>query len=380
MIGFMSVGHQNHVQRIAYIIGAALAAWLMTSSAGCTQRSTDESGRLTNATVLGETGTHLGQFVYPRGMDVFEYEGNHYAVIVDKTARLQMMDLASGQVVGAIKVPEWDQGMPTGLTVAPSIIDPSQPAVYVADTHEHRVLVYALPLPMDDEPGPTSPIFAFGTYGQSPGEFIYPTDIAARTNHHGAVEELYISEYGGNDRVSVFRNESTKTKPIIVWDRAIGIASETVDGSEAPDALSRPQSIVLRTNLAGESELVLTDSSHHRIGRFTLDGELISWIGPVLDQDSEPMRFPYGVTILDDSTALITEFGGCVVRRINLETAEQLDSFGTPGRGDGELATPWSCSVINGRVVILDSGNNRLQMFRAAGINAEQQLAIGGHP
>lgn len=375
MIGSMPAGCRN----LGVVCLSSVLA-LVTLISGCEQDATDETGRLLNTTVLGETGTHLGQFVYPRGMDLFVQDGQPMAAVIDKTARLQVLDLDTGAIVGAIKTPEWDQGMPTGLTVGVSILDPQQRAIYVADTHEHRVLMYELPLPYADEPSATAPAFMFGSFGNGPGEFVYPTDIALRMNDDGSVRELLVSEYGGNDRVSVFAVESADGATTLRWDRAIGIASETVDGSEDPRALSRPQSIAIRNRADGSEELVLTDASHHRVGRFTLDGELIDWIGSALDTDPGAMRFPYGLTILDDSTVLITEFGGCVVRHLDLDSGETIDRYGTAGRTDGKLATPWASGVINGKVVVLDSGNSRLQIFRAGGISGEQHASSGGRP
>lgn len=377
MIGFMTVGCRH----LGIACAGGLAAILVISAmGGCGSDATDETGRLLNTTVLGETGTHLGQFVYPRGMDLFHQDGRPMAAVIDKTARLQVLDLDTGRVVGAIKTPEWDQGMPTGLTIGASLLDPGAQAIYIADTHEHRVLMYTLPLPFADEPVPTEPAFVFGSFGEGPGEFIYPTDIALRMGPDGAVRELLVSEYGGNDRVSVFAVESEDGVGSVRWDRAIGVASVTVDGSDDPRSMSRPQSIAIRTLSDGSEELVLTDASHHRVGRFTLDGELVSWIGSATDTETGAMRFPYGLTILDDSTALVTEFGGCVVRHLDLDTGETLKRYGAPGRTDGQLATPWGSGVISGRVVVLDSGNSRLQLFRASGITGEQHASSGGRP
>lgn len=334
---------------------------------GCSDRSvTDESGRLVDAVVIGETGTHPGQFVYPRAMDVYVDDlGRTIAVIIDKTARMQVIDLETGEQVGETLMPIFDRGMPTGVTVGASVFDGDQMAAYVADTHEHRVLVYGLPLDGDGAD------YEFGVFGEGEGAFVYPTDVVVRIGDDGEVSELMISEYGGNDRITRYAVVRADDGIEMEWAGQIGTASETVDGSDGAVALSRPQSIGVWERVVGGDvveELVVVDSSHHRVGRVVLDGErdgeLIAWYGADHDPDFAPMEFPYGVRVLGDGSALISEFGGNVVRRMDLATGITMEMFGVGGRGDGELATPWTSAVIGGELVILDSGNNRIQKVR----------------
>ncbi|CAN0047667.1 unnamed protein product, partial [Chrysoparadoxa australica] len=224
---------------------------------GCSEGAvTDESGRLIDPVVLGETGTHPGQFVYPRAMDIYKDGERNLAVVIDKTARMQVIDLDSGESVGETLMPIFDRGMPTGVSVGVSLFESDRLAAYVADTHEHRVLMYELPL---DGSGAA---FAFGTFGEGEGEFVYPTDVIVRTDESGAASELLISEYGGNDRA-----EGGDVQ--LVWNGQIGTPSETVDGSDGEVALSRPQSIALWER-EGAVELIVVDSSHHRVGRVGL--------------------------------------------------------------------------------------------------------------
>lgn len=333
---------------------------------GCGQdAATDAEGRLVNAVVVGETGTHPGQFMYPRAMDVYhDAQGRAVGVIIDKTARMQAIDLtvdaeggeSFGNMLGMAMMPELSNGMPTGVTVGVSLFDQDQLAAYVADTHEHRVLVYGLPLVEGADP-----MLSFGVFGEDEGEFIYPTDVIVRVGDDGAVEELLISEYGGNDRIMRYSVHHSGDEVELVWGGQIGTPSETVDGSDGEVALSRPQSMGVWERASGD-ELIVVDSSHHRIGRLTMEGELIAWYERDHDANSAPMQFPYGVTVLDDGSALVSEFGGNVVRRMDLETGMTIQMFGVGGRGEGELATPWTSDVIDGRLVILDSGNNRIQM------------------
>ena len=329
---------------------------------GCDGRGLEASASLNTTRVIGESGTYNGQFVYPRGMDIFEYEGAPHAILVDKTARLQLMNLETGTVVGAIHTPRWDRGKPTGLTAAPSLLDKSKLAIYVADTHEFRVLMYELPLEPTDDPQPTEPDFQFGSFGEEPGQFIYPTDIAVDTDENNAVTDIYVSEYGGNDRINHFRIDRSTNPPSVIWDSQIGVVGEEVDASDHPLAMSRPQSIELWTNpTTNQREIVVTSASHHRIGRITTQGDLITWYGDPLDTSDNAFNFPYGLTILEDNTALIAEFGGNRITRIDLESGEHLFRYGETGRSVGQLAQPWAVGVAGDQLVILDSGNSRLQ-------------------
>lgn len=355
----MPVIHRSSRPTIAFAACMALAAL-----AGCGGSDAESSapGELRVVSVLGEPGNHNGQFIYPRGMDIFEYDAQPYAVIVDKTARIQMINLDTGDVMGVLHTPRWDRGKPTGLTVANSLLDPGKLAVYVADTHEHRVLVYELPLPATDQPVPTEPDFQFGGFGEGPGQFIYPTDIAVDADEQGRVRDIYVSEYGGNDRINHFTVDHATSPPALTWISQIGVVGEEVDASDHPLALARPQSIELRTSTTGQRELVVTDASHHRWGRMTLDDQLIAWHGDPLDTSDGAYRFPYGLTLLEDGTALIAEFGGNVIRLVDVESGRTLLRYGVAGRAAGQLAQPWAVGAAGGRLVILDSGNSRVQI------------------
>ena len=349
---------RTHKQPVLAMLGLMCALL-----ASCGDPPEPVQGTLKTERVLGEAGTNNAQFAYPRGMDIFEYEGKPHAVLVDKTARIQLMNLDTGEVVGVVHTPRWDRGKPTGLTVAPSILDASTLAVYVADTHEFRVLMYELPLTSTDQPVPTEPDFMFGSFGEGPGEFIYPTDTAIETDERGQVIEVYVSEYGGNDRINRFRVDRENETPTLVWVDQIGVPGEEFDASDHPLAMARPQSIELWTNpTTQEREIVMTSASHHRIGRITTDGELITWFGHPLDDSEQAYNFPYGLTILEDGTALIAEFGGNRITRINLESGEQIFRYGETGRSVGQLAQPWAAGVVGDKLVILDSGNSRIQV------------------
>lgn len=336
---------------------AGLLALALTVLSGC-EPATREGGALEVVRTLGERGAFPGQFAYPRAI-----EGDGESLwVVDKEARVQQIDPESGRCGVWWRMPEYALGKPTGLTVGPATLPDGTVgrALYVADTHYHRVLVYPLPR---DHPGRATeitpqPIAAFGSIGTEPGQFIYPTDVAVLTDDRGRVERLYVSEYGGNDRVSAFDAEYNHLF-------SFGTLGDGLD----PGAVefSRPQSMVIDPE---RRELILADACNHRLGRFTLEGELIGWVGSPDPGADAPIRFdfPYGLQLLEDSTLLVTEFGAARLQRVDPATGGSLGVFGVAGRGEGELATPWS-AVVGGRVTyVLDSGNNRVVVTRLPGV------------
>jgi DNA-binding beta-propeller fold protein YncE len=74
-------------------------------------------------------------------------------------------------------------------------------------------------------------------------------------------------------------------------------------------------------------------------------------------------KYPYGVEVMEDGTAMVAEFGNNRLQRIDLETGESRGVFGVPGRAKGQLSTPWAVTWIGGEAYVLDSGNNRIQVF-----------------
>lgn len=338
-------------------LGAALACAAL-GAGGCLPEM-PAGGDLAIERSLGEPGTFPGQFAYPRAVDF----GAGALWVVDKSARLQQIDPATGRAGVWWRMPDFDLGMPTGLTVAPALHPDGSiaDAIYVADTHYHRVLVYAIPAQVPEKPREIEPtlLAEFGGFGEEPGRFIYPTDVAVLTSADGsAIERIYVSEYGGNDRVSVFdaRHE---------FLFAFGTLGDGID----PAALefSRPQSIAIDPR---RREVLVSDACNHRLGRFTLDGELLGWIGgPDVPADAPVrMSFPYGLELLGDSTVLVTEFGGARVQRIDPGAGRSLGAYGTAGRAVGQVATPWAAVVIGRETYLLDSGNNRILVTRLPGV------------
>lgn len=326
---------------------AVVVALLLAVQYGCGDPS-DAPDRLDHTALFGEPGRSPGQFLYPRAMDA----DDHSLWIADKSARVQRLDPRTGAPIAGFSMPDTAQGMPTGLTLAPHPADPRRIALWIPDTHYHRVLVYdTAEIGPDSAQGtaPTpAPIARFGDYGTGPGQFIYLTDVAVLTGPDGALERVYVTEYGGNDRVSIF-------DPSFRFISSFGRFG--VGDDDQGVRFNRPQSIEIDPS---RRELVIADACNHRIGRFTLDGRLIAWIGSPTD---ETFSYPYGLRLLEGGRALVAEFGGNRLALVDLGTGAVIKRLGIPGREPGELASPWAVAAHGRRAYALDSGNNRVQVF-----------------
>jgi len=261
-----------------------------------------------------------GEFNYPRAA-ALGLGGELY--VIDKGGRLQVLT-AKGEYLRGWDMPRIEAGKPTGLGVGPD------GSLYIADTHYARVLVYS----------PHGRLLrTIGSFGNGPGQFRLPTDVAVAPDG-----SFFVSEYGGNDRISRFSADGT-----FLYD---------FGGPQAGDVrLRRPQSLVLDR----DGTLWVTDAANHRVCRFAPDGRLLQTFGTV-GSGLGQLRFPYGIDLLPDGTLVVCEYGNNRVQRFTRD-GRSLGIWGAAGREPGRLAYPWAVAADrDGRLFIVDSGNNRIQV------------------
>lgn len=339
------------------LMAATVAATFLVGGWGCGEAGGGSGGGgepLDVIATIGSVGLWPGQFATPRALDS---DGSTLWVI-DKAARVQLLDAATGEPLVEWKTPRHENGMPVGVTCT---MLGGRPVTLVADTHESRVLVYERGA---DPTAEARIIGEFGSYGTGPGQFIYPTD-AVVANDPAFGTRIYVSEYGGDDRISVF-NERFE------FQFAFGTFGTGEDPTKVE--FNRPQTLAVDEV---NRELIVVDSCNHRIGRLTLDGELIAWVGSpeTAGRGLGQFTYPYGIAILDDGTALVVENENGRVQRVDLKTGRGIETFGRPGRGAGELVSPWAITLIGRTAYVLDAGNNRVQAFRSP---REGQKAVDG--
>jgi ABC-type Fe3+ transport system permease subunit/sugar lactone lactonase YvrE len=288
--------------------------------AGCDGRG-DGEARVVK--VFGRAGRGACEFVYPRAIDI---AADCSLVVIDKTGRIQRFD-AGGEFLGMMNMPTIEYGKPTGLKFHPN------GNLYVADTHYNRVLVFS---PEGEVVG------EFGKFGQGDGCFIYPTDVVFSEKG-----EIYVSEYGGNDRISVFSENG-------VFLRSFG------GPGSGEGQFSRPSAMCID----GKTErLYVADACNHRIAVYSLEGELIDYIASA-GRLAGQLRYPYDLALLEDGTLAVCEFGNNRIQLFSPD-GQSLAVYGEAGSELGQLAYPWGVAVDKaGRAFIVDAGNNRIQVWQ----------------
>ena len=324
--------------RIRRLMMLILLAVCVPGLTGCN----DKSGKVNEAKIMdafGQTGRGPGEFIYPRAIDIND-DGALF--IVDKTGRIQQLS-PEGDFLGVIKMPLTETGKPTGLSVAPN------GNLYVADTHYHRVLVFSTTegVPAGrrtraDNRTDGKLIGEFGRFGQENGCFIYPTDVAFSGDGR-----IFVGEYGGNDRISVFNEQG-------VFLYCFGTAGSG-DGQ-----LARPAALCVDRD---RNCLYVADACNHRIAIYNFDGKLLGYIGKA-GRAKGQLRYPYDLVLLSDGTLVVCEYGN---NRIQLfsPAGRSLAVYGRAGRQLGQLAYPWGIAVDGQRrAFIVDAGNNRIQVWQ----------------
>lgn len=267
--------------------------------------------------VIGGFGHTSGRFNRPRG--IVCATGNNLLFVVDWDGRIQKFT-TSGEFRASWRMPEVDKGKPEDLCLTPD------GRLLVADTHYSRIVEYTID---GDRVG------MFGSYGREPGQFIYPVGIACDPTGN-----IYVAEYGENDRIQKFRRDGTW---IMTWGEL---------GTE-PGQLQRPSGI----DISNDGLLYVADAVNHRVQVFTLEGQLVRVIGREGTGPGE-FRYPYDVAA-GNGEIWVLEYGNQRVQRLTPDGAP-LAMAGVPGSGDGAFASPWRCALAGSVLYVSDTDNSRV--------------------
>jgi ABC-type multidrug transport system ATPase subunit/DNA-binding beta-propeller fold protein YncE len=212
----------------------------------------------------------------PRGMTV---SPDDEYLVLDNVGRVLVFD-KQGDLQKSWWMPEYSVGKAEGICVL------KDGRIAVADTHYHRVVFF------DCDGNFTG---TFGQKGSGPGDFVYPVSI---TQDPG--ENIYVCEYGHNDRVQKFRPDG---------QYVLSFGGQGVE----PGQFMRPCGIVWH-----DHKLYVGDAFNNRVQVFSDDGKFVRLLNP---PDSKvELRYPYGVAMNPKGELFIVEYmGGCVTKFSQME-------------------------------------------------------------
>lgn len=241
--------------------------------------------------------------------------------VLDNVGRVLVYN-DQGELLRNWWMPEFTVGRPERICLLPD------GRLAIADTHYFRVVFF------DTEGNDRGRL---GGFGRDPGQFIYPVAVACDD-----AGNLYVCEYGGNDRVQKFAPDGR-------WLLSMGSF-----GTE-PGQFQRPSGMVCRGD-----RLYIVDAFNNRIQVFSTAGEFLEILGGEKGAAAAALQYPYDIALSPADELYVVEYGAGRVSRFDL-SGQLLGRFGSTGRGSGQFTTPWGLAVDrNSRVYVADTGNRRL--------------------
>jgi iron(III) transport system ATP-binding protein len=305
-------------------VAMVFAIWLplllfLTSGAGCGQADadTDAAARLPVTNVAYHSMLPDGASLPPPRAVANGRDGE--LIVLDKAGRVLIFDY-KGEVVRQWRMPASDSGHPEGACLL------SDGRIAVADTHYNQIIIF-------DQQGRVD--HAFGSLGRGDGQFIYPVKVVQDDDG-----DLYVIEYGGNDRIQKFTVEGKHIKSFATF-------------GSGENQLARPAGLAWH-----EGKLYVAEADNHRVQVFTDEGVFVRVLGDA--GDTAKLDFPYDLSVGKDGLIYVIEYGGGRVT-IMRQSGELVGTFGQRGRGADQFATPWGIAVDpRGHVWIADTGNRRV--------------------
>ena len=240
---------------------------------------------------------------------------NDQLAVLDTSGRVLVYD-EMGALLRQWKMLDVQFGKPEGIVWL------KDNTLVVCDTHYHRLVWFT----QDGELIRTT-----GKRGQGNGEFYFPVGIAK-----DPAENLYVCEYGGNDRIQVFTKDGA-------FLRVFG------SSGTGPGQFQRPSGLAWH-----DHRVYVADAVNNRIHIFKEDGTFEGLLG------SFEMNLPYDITLAADGAFYIIEYGAGRLTKAST-SGELLGRYGTSGTGEGNFATPWGLTVDSKmRIHVADTKNRRL--------------------
>ncbi|MBS0272666.1 MAG: autotransporter domain-containing protein [Proteobacteria bacterium] len=222
-------------------------------------------------------------------------------------------------------------------------IDPTTRNLYIVDSFNNRVQVF-------DTLGTYQS--QFGTPGAGNGQFGSPVGAS-----FGAGGNLYVVD-SNNGRVQTF-------------DSLGNYLSQFGSFGVGPGQFLGPTGM----DIDSGGNVYVADSNNSRVQALTSAGVFISQFGV------GTLTTPRGVLVTGAGTRYVTDFAPAQNNvRIFDSTGALTGTFGGTGPGNGQFVSPQGIDQGQQGVYVVDAGNNRVQIFNAAGGYLSQFATQGATP
>ena len=113
-------------------------------------------------------------------------------------------------------------------------------------------------------------------------------------------------------------------------------------------------------------EIVVADSSNHRVQVFDSNGTFLRSFGHKGENDGE-FKYPTGIAINKDRQIFVADSDNHRIQILSWE-GRHLNSFGDKGSLGSQLSDPWGLSLDStGNIVVADAGNKQIKIFTPDG-------------
>tara|TARA_B000000460_G_scaffold228860_1_gene185398 strand:- start:106 stop:1167 length:1062 start_codon:yes stop_codon:yes gene_type:complete len=204
-------------------------------------------------------------------------------------------------------------------------------------------------------------ITEFGSYGDGPGQFIWPISIAVDSDVNVYVADEWLN------RINVYSQDGEFLRE---WG-----SKGSGDGE-----LNRPSGLAI----AKDGTMFVVDSLNHRVQRFTLNGEYLDQFGSFGSGPGQ-LNTPWGIGLDKDGNVFVADWRNDRIQQFTAQ-GEWQASFGQPGTGGdtsiargmggfkradvpvGQFNRPAGvCVDADGDIYVADWLNNRVQVLTPEG-------------
>jgi len=229
--------------------------------------------------------------------------------------------------------------LPTGL-----VFDHLRGLLLVVDTDNHRVQVFSC----DD--GGSSFVSKLGEDGNQPGQLQYPWGLAIDHDH----DRILIADFS-NSRIQAWSLSDHKFLSCIGLQGSGDLEFEY------------PQGIAIDKH---HRRTIIADSDNNRLVFLSsIDLSFLFSVGGIQGSRPGEFHYPMGVAIDEDRHRIIViDTNNHRVQVLSSIDGSFLFEFGSQGTQPGQFIDPQGLCIANqGRIIVADCYNNRLQAFTHEG-------------